>query len=79
VWCFGRPSKCSALALPLVAETALLLLLLLLLLPAASLVPPEFSLSQLQAAARRDHRWLAMSSEALEGRLLALQQALGVS
>ncbi|WIA11682.1 hypothetical protein OEZ85_011779 [Tetradesmus obliquus] len=45
----------------------------------ASLVAPEFSLAQLQAAARRDHRWLAMSSEALQARLLGLQQALGVS
>jgi hypothetical protein len=45
---------------------------------AASLIAPEFSLAQLQAAARRDHRWLAMSTEALEGRLTGLQQALGV-
>ncbi|KAF6265762.1 hypothetical protein COO60DRAFT_1697511 [Scenedesmus sp. NREL 46B-D3] len=43
----------------------------------ASLVAPEFSLAQLQAAARRDHRWLALSSDALEARLAGLQQALG--
>lgn len=38
-----------------------------------------FSLSDLQAAARRDQKWLQLSVSTLEQRLKGMQQELGVS
>jgi hypothetical protein len=38
-----------------------------------------FSLSDVQAAARRDHLWLGLSRDTIQQRLLGAQQALGVS
>jgi hypothetical protein len=40
--------------------------------------PQLLSLSDLQAAARRDSQWLMLSADTLEQRLVGIQEALGV-